>query len=675
MKRVDGGAGPRARPMPLYLPLLAAVALAACGGGVDAPPVPTPPTAAALHTASPGQLVDYVRARLRARGPQGTATAADQPPWASTMTTASGNIARSGTLVQEAGVDEPDWMKADLRPTGTRLVTLQPLGGTGLDPAPFAQLVLHGVDAHGQPQRTAAVDLRRGGTGWTSTHGLLVSGDGARAAVVADSTDGSLPGAPCPPGLACTMALPWRPSAARVEVQIVDLPEATTDGRLPVTQRLAIDGRVVGARRVGQTLVLVTTHAPALAYDALPPNASHAERDAVLASLRAADLLPQVRVDGGAPLPLLQETDCWLQPANASLQVAVTTVTLVDLGTLARSSRCVVGGTEALTMSASAIYLATSRMGTTVGPDGVPRYAQGMQTDLHKLAFDGRSVTYRASGTVDGHLGWDRARAAYRLSEQAGDLRVLSFTGDTGWRSTADAATVEPSPATLTVLRERSTDASLQPVGRLPNARRPAAIGKPGEQVYAVRFVGERGYVVTFRQTDPLYVLDLADPTDPRVAGELEVPGFSDWLFPLEGGLLFGVGQEATAEGQVQGVKVTLFDVRDAAAPRLLDSRRFGAAGSFTGLATSPHALDLLNRPGQARLAFPMSLVPEDSSGSSPPEIALQRFEVDTGSRRLAVRGALPLGSGWQDLSATRSLQTGDAQFIWHQGVLTRRTW
>ena len=97
-----------------------------------------------------------------------------------------------------------------------------------------------------------------------------------------------------------------------------------------------------------------------------------------------------------------------------------------------------------------------------------------------------------------------------------------------------------------------------------------------------MRFVGDRGYLVTFRQVDPLYVLDLSDPADPRSAAVLEVPGFSDWLFPLDGGLLFGVGKDADATGRQQGVKVALFDVRDAANPRVLDSRRYGQPGSST---------------------------------------------------------------------------------------------
>ena len=89
-----------------------------------------------------------------------------------------------------------------------------------------------------------------------------------------------------------------------------------------------------------------------------------------------------------------------------------------------------------------------------------------------------------------------------------------------------------------------------------------------------MRFVGDTGYVVTFRQVDPLYVLDLADPTAPRVTGELKIPGYSAYLHPVGPGLLLGVGRDATPDGATGGVQVSLFDVSDPADPVRLDRER-----------------------------------------------------------------------------------------------------
>ena len=105
--------------------------------------------------------------------------------------------------------------------------------------------------------------------------------------------------------------------------------------------------------------------------------------------------------------------------------------------------------------------------------------------------------------------------------------------------------------------------AELVEVGRVDGLGR-------GEQIFAVRFLDDAAYVVTFRQVDPLYTIDLADPTNPRAVGELKIPGFSSYLHPVGDGLLLGIGQDATAEGFTQGTQVSLFDVSDLASPQRL---------------------------------------------------------------------------------------------------------
>jgi hypothetical protein len=95
-----------------------------------------------------------------------------------------------------------------------------------------------------------------------------------------------------------------------------------------------------------------------------------------------------------------------------------------------------------------------------------------------------------------------------------------------------------------------------------------------------VRFLADRGYVVTFRQVDPLYVVDLADPAAPRVAGELKIPGYSAYLHPVGDDLLLGIGQDATEQGQRLGLQASLFDVSDPSRPSRLDAHPLGLASS-----------------------------------------------------------------------------------------------
>ena len=88
-----------------------------------------------------------------------------------------------------------------------------------------------------------------------------------------------------------------------------------------------------------------------------------------------------------------------------------------------------------------------------------------------------------------------------------------------------------------------------------------------GERVYAVRFVDDVGYVVTFRQVDPLYTLDLSNAERPRVLGELKIAGYSSYLHPIGDDLLLGIGQDATEQGRTLGTQLSLFDVSDLRRP------------------------------------------------------------------------------------------------------------
>jgi hypothetical protein len=110
-----------------------------------------------------------------------------------------------------------------------------------------------------------------------------------------------------------------------------------------------------------------------------------------------------------------------------------------------------------------------------------------------------------------------------------------------------------------------------------------------GERIYAVRYIGDTAFVVTFRQVDPLYTVDLSNPRAPRVVGSLKVPGYSAYLHPLGDGLLLGVGQDADADGRPTGVKLSVFDVSDLRAPRRLSGAEVGAR-TYTDAEYDHHA-------------------------------------------------------------------------------------
>ena len=185
-------------------------------------------------------------------------------------------------------------------------------------------------------------------------------------------------------------------------------------------------------------------------------------------------------------------------------------------------------------------------------------------------------MNYDGSADIEGQV-WRGGQADFRMSEHNGDLRVLSSKYDFNSTDFVDHL--------LYVLRESPTEPALDIVASLPNANRPEPIGKPNEQLYGVRFLGDRAYAVTFLQIDPLYVIDLADPADPLIAGELEVTGFSDFLHPVTDELLLGLGQ-----GETGGVKLELFDVSDLSAPLSRGAVTIGEPNGYSEARWDRHA-------------------------------------------------------------------------------------
>jgi hypothetical protein len=236
------------------------------------------------------------------------------------------------------------------------------------------------------------------------------------------------------------------------------------------------------------------------------------------------------------------------------------TVLTVDLarGVQPVDSDAIAADARVVYASPSSLYVATSRP-PGVTPGGV--VAPG-GTTIHKLDISGPAQTrYVASGHVPGVL-----LDQWSLSERNGVLRVASTSVPllTGGPETE-------SETSITTLAQRG--GSLALLGRV------GGLGR-GERVYAVRYVDEIGYVVTFRQVDPLYAVDLSAPTRPVVRGELKIRGYSAYLHPVGEGLLLGIGQDATEDGRLQGTLASLFDVSDPAHPMRLDAFPLGQARS-----------------------------------------------------------------------------------------------
>ena len=177
-------------------------------------------------------------------------------------------------------------------------------------------------------------------------------------------------------------------------------------------------------------------------------------------------------------------------------------------------------------------------------------------TSVHKFRLGGAPV-YAGSGRVDGQV-----LNQFSMDEHEGHLRIAT-TENRWWRDSGGPVN------RLYVLAE--SDGGLAVSGRLEG------IGKPNETIFAARFQGERGYIVTAERIDPLYTLDLSDPAQPRQVGELEVPGFSTYLHPLADDRLLAIGRDGANR-----LQLSLFDVSDFAAPRRV-ANYSATAGAWSG--------------------------------------------------------------------------------------------
>jgi len=214
------------------------------------------------------------------------------------------------------------------------------------------------------------------------------------------------------------------------------------------------------------------------------------------------------------------------------------------------------------------------------------------KTIIHKISVTGEAIEYKYQGEVPG-----RVLNQFSMDEHQGYFRIATTTG---W-SRANH---------VYVLGE-----DLSIVGVLENLA-------PGERIYSARFMGTRAYLVTFKQVDPLFVLDLADPTNPRVLGELKIPGYSDYLHPYDETHIMGIGKDTIDAGSfawMQGVKLSLFDVSDPENPREISKYMIGDRGTEWGdsYALSDHRAFLFSRERNL-LVVPIELAERESSDASP---------------------------------------------------------
>jgi uncharacterized secreted protein with C-terminal beta-propeller domain len=526
----------------------------------------------------------------------------------------------TGTNNQTAGVDEGDRVKTD----GSHLFAI---AGDGVDviaawPAADLATVAH-VTTEGDER---AIFL-----------------SGSRLTVVSQDygygwMHPAMPGEPIGPGVSDVgFALPaiaiggwFGLGQPQVIVTVVDVSDAAVPVILETTR---IDGTFVDGRDIDGRISIVTQATVDIPWPTLVSTAdgeAYETRDAYRARVEAswsADVLPDWSTAAGGtttqgPLVVPGRTYVPVDPDTGTI-FSISSFSAGDAVPGPDTTTSVAGVAGTLYASKGSLYVSATEVGNWWD-------AADSQTTTNIYRFD-----LQADGTPLVAMGAVPGVALNQFSfdeDAAGFLRVATTTWNAGGSGNH-------------VFALEAEDGDFHTVGSVQDLA-------PGERIFSVRFVGDRGYVSTFREIDPLFVIDLADPTAPTVRGELKVPGFSSYLHPLDTTHLLGIGRDVDADtGTVLGLQLSVFDVSDASQPERTAVYTFAgdAWDSWSAAQWDHRAVSWFGDRGV--LALPIQ-----EGGWSASSNSLAVFQIDVGATDSIARAATIVHETFVD----RSLRIGN---------------
>jgi uncharacterized secreted protein with C-terminal beta-propeller domain len=630
------------------LVLAALITLAACHRGDNAADTAeTPPFSAKLVKAlDPGDLEKRLKAQLISiyerqydrdlywislypdgMVPPATPLAGSNPDSA-TVAGASADTSHSETNVQEKGVDEGDLVKTD----GTFLYIARGSHFFVLQPTPAEQTsIVSDIDLN-----APISELHLSGTTVAVIMYPLLystSGSGGTVGVTTVGTN--------PPGTFAPAVISGAPKAAASlpvktsyrEVTKVYLYDVTNPASPVLSATFEFPGSLEGSRRINSIIYLVINHSidrpnPVYLQSYLTTTGTFqdsylngkkqalAENISRINALTLDDLLSTYTAtiySGGAGTvvtsPTVSSGDVYIPEFGNGTDLSL--IVSLDLSgpAPAVSTSAVLSSWCRIYMNQDSLYLSSDNNWMWIEPMAGADMPQGNpepRTAVHKFSVGGATgkPQYRGSGVVD---GWLNNR--FSMSDYQGYLRIGTTRG--GWWR-------EGTSNQLAVLADEN--GSLVSKGTLTGIA-------PGESIYSMRFDRDRGYMVTFHRTDPLFTIDLSDPAKPRVAGEIQVNGFATYIHLLgaDNTKLLTIGQSADASGRATGNKLQLFDVSDLATPRLLSDYELGAG--WSDALYDPHAFLYYEPLGLLAIPYSTSFSSLTSQGSY--STGLNIFNID----------------------------------------------
>jgi hypothetical protein len=485
----------------------------------------------------------------------------------------------SQTDDQVAGVDEPDTVKTN----GDLVVTLE--GST-----------LRVLDLHAHVIGSLQLSGDTGG-------GFLLAGD---QVLVFSSTSVTGP-EPLDFGGAYSNSPQPAASPAVARVAVVDLSDPSQPR---LVRTFLFDGTIVAARLVdGQVRLVLQTDGPRITFVTPSSTGSNeaatAANRALIASSTLNEWLPEWQIenpDGSTTaLQPVASCDSVARPQQASGLSTVSILSLDPASGTPGPGLSVVAAGDTVYATADQLYVAGPAGATPYPEAGVVQYGcctmmppAGASTRIYAFETPASGPPlFEGVGSVPGWL-----INPYAMDEDSnGLLRVASTSQSPGGTTESQ----------ITVLSDSG--------GHLAEVGSAGDLG-PGEYIRAVRFIGEQAYVVTFQTFDPLYIVDLSNPRHPVLAGQLDQPGFSEFLYPLPGQRLLGVGVQLT-DNEPSGLIVATYDVSNPAHPRRLDSSVLASGYQYVAQGYDPHAFLYWAPVDLALLAVPSDGTYPGSGGAS----------------------------------------------------------
>lgn len=532
----------------------------------------------------------------------------------------SGGVDYSQTNVQVQGVDEGDIVKTD----GTYLYIASPSQGSKIR-------IVKAVPANDM-RHLSTIDLATGNSSATPQE-LYLADD--RLTVIASAWYNPAPRDPLLEDSAApaieSRKMMWYPGyygMNRTEVRIYDIADRAKPKLL---RTVAFDGTSVSTRRIDDKLYMVMNRN--LWWGGPMPLANVKASSAVTeADVGVPTFSDSATGVNDAPVTRCGQISILPHVANPEYMI-VAVVPLKDAKAEVKRE-LVVGSAQNIYASLKNLYVATPRWNYVW--DG--RGGNSATTQLYRFEFTNDGVDLKAEGSVPGTI-----LNQFSMDEY-GDTFRIATTKQSQW---IDNGKEIPSSNNLYILNK-----SLEQVGEIEDIA-------PGETIYSVRFMGDRTYMVTFKQVDPLFVIDTSDPRNPKILGKLKIPGYSDYLHPYDENHVIGFGKEvdesigkdkvhsdnAVYYTAVLGMKVSLFDVSDVQNPKEKFKTVIGDRGTESPLLRDHHAL--LFDKERNLLAFPVTVMtlPEGKKASDESAYPVPTFQgayvYDFSLKGMSLRGKI----------------------------------